>query len=415
MSLADGHGEDDAEFVPLADYVAPEGPATDLLERLWSRAKRLVAREEDDRVVVDDRLRRPSRAALGDLTAFPDCRLLGQELDRTLEGWLAADPADGAAPDHLRLIVTPSCDVRGLLETWARRHALESLEPPSRGALLRRGELPAPSLEGEGVLVVPRLEEWFLRHRHGLGAVRGLLASLATGERRCLIGCNSWAWRFLRRVADADLLLPEPLTFAPFDAERLRRWFAELAEAEGTRAVRFREAGAGTDVFSRDADDAFESDYLETLAARAGGVPWVAWSLWRLSLRTVDEIDEKPERDEAAEASAAAGERREARDGPDAEAADVDELWLVRPGEPELPFGHERTARLVLHALLLHGPLDGETLAEVLPLVGESNVVPALERSGFVERDGTRYRCAPAAYVTVLESLQTAGFSTPEI
>lgn len=416
-------------FGPLADYVPPSGPVTRLAQRLLQRVGRVLSRG-DDPVVEDDLLKQASRATIDGYTASPDCSLLARELDATLGDW--ADD-EGGSGDTLRLIVIPPGDGNALLETWAARHGHAVLRPPAFGALVRGGaherggdergarvtsadaeaadgddeadrDVPFP-LEGRGVLVVPRLERWFVRHRHGLAAVRALLAALSDSERRCVIGCNSWAWLYLRRAAEADLLLPEPLTFAPFDAERLRHWFKELSEEEGTRDVVFRESSSGADVFSRGEDGEFESGFLPGLAARSRGIPWVAWQLWQRSLRT-----RRVDKDGASE-----DEHRVNDEGRATEEALESEstMWLVEADEYVLPVGHERTARLVLHALLLHGRLGVDELARVLPIVGESSVVPALVRAGLVERAEGRYRCASSAYPAIRESLVTAGLEAP--
>lgn len=386
----DRFSEETSTFLLLTDYKAPDGPTVDTLQRVWMRVRNTVFERDEGQAVEDDRLRQASHATVDHFTDSPDCALLGRELDETLERWIK----DVEPTDTLRLFVTPPADVRGLLDTWARRRGHALLEPPPREALTARPAIELPPIDGEGVLVVARLEQWFRRHRHGLDLVRGLLAALAGSERRCVIGCSSWAWSFLRRAVGADLLLPEPLVFTPFDADRLSVWFAELADAEGTRDVTFRASNSGGDVFARDADGELESDYLQGLAARSLGIPWVAWQLWRRALRTMPP-------DEDAEAGAA-----EEQD---------DVLWLVRPDEFVLPHGHERVARIVLQALLVHGSLDTEELALVLPIVGESNIVPALVRAGFVERVGTRFRCVPAAYPAIISNLSTAGFTMPVI
>ena len=181
-------------------------------------------------------------------------------------------------------------------------------------------------------------------------------------------------------------------------------------------------------MFARDGDGELESDFLEALAARSRGIPWVAWQLWQRGLRTVREEDHESSSSNGGDAGHGVGggsvDGRGGRDGGtrgdggsgDGEGGNVDDvLWLVRPDEFVLPYDHERASRLVLHALLVHGALDIAALGSVLPLVGESNVVPALIRAGHVERVGERYRCVPAAYPHIFDSLQTAGFSVPRI
>ena len=139
-------------------------------------------------------------------------------------------------------------------------------------------ETPLPSLEGDTLLVIPRLEHWFLRNRTGLVMLRRLLAALHLSERRVLISCNSWAWSFLCKAAEIDMILPEPVTFAPFDAARLKDWFGDLAIADGTSAIQFKYSQTGEDLFAAETPegDGDSDDYFRRLAAHSLGIPWMA-------------------------------------------------------------------------------------------------------------------------------------------
>lgn len=141
-----------------------------------------------------------------------------------------------------------------------------------------------PDLGSADLLGIPRLEDWALRHREGLGTVRGLLRALAAGERRCLVGCGAHAWGWLARAAGVATQLPRPATLRPFDAPRLRRWFAGMVEESGV-VERVRLATTGEDVLAPGEGDQPQSDDLRILAARSRGVPWIAWHLWRAGLR----------------------------------------------------------------------------------------------------------------------------------
>lgn len=245
------------------------------------------------------------------------------------------------------------------------------------------------------MLVIPRLEEWFLRHRDGFGAIRALMQALAGTERRCLVGCGAHAWAFLDRAVSIGLQLPVPLTFRPFDAERLRRWLSDLAATAPGDVETFRLSTTGEDVLREGDDDKSGSDFIRLLASRSHGIPWVAWSLWRGALRDTPDEEEAngdlPERD------------------------DDRTLWVASLREYVLPRGAEREALAVLHALLIHGSLDAERLRLTLPLVGGTNVLPALSEAGFVARECGLYRCVAAAYPKIRQQLANAGHPLGEV
>ena len=269
--------------------------------------------------------------------------------------------------------------------------------------LLSREALEPADLAGFGVLVIPRLEDWFLRHHGSLQRVRALLEQLSRCQRHCMIGCNSWAWSFLCKAAGADVLLPTPLSFMAFDGERLRRWFTELATHESTASFVFRLPGSGEDVLAADEQGKPQSEYFEKLAASSLGIPWVAWHLWRNSLRSHDEAKagSDDDRNAAAPESNATGGLK----------SDEKTLWVAALHQFTLPNAGGQGTLQVLQALLIHGQLNSSELQQVLPMIGETHVLPSLITAGFVAREGEQLRCQPSAYPAIRNGLRSAGFS----
>ena len=410
----DNHGM--APFIPLGSYEWPATPTEHVLRRWWLQAKRQLRRDDDGPVRAEDRLERATLKTLDDVAAPPACGPLLEELGASLEDWLA----DAAPESWLAVVVMPPCDRNDIVRTWAETNGHRIVAPPPRHQLIG-GELAAQAalddLEGDGLIVLPRLEEWFLRHRNGLASVRALLSRLTRLERHCLIGCNSFAWAFLAKAVGAAVLLPKPSTFTAFDAGRLHDWFSALSDDDATRQITFRSAQNGEDVLARDetfkdekakdekAKDAKDSEekasdqngcsdsaYLKRLAARSLGVPWVAWHLWRQSMRSSAD---------AAEVSSKAQK---------ATANDERTLWLAPIEEMALPLDHEESALLALQALLIHDALTPAELDSVLPSGGGPDIIAALIRGGFVDREGDRLRVRPAAYPAIREALKADGF-----
>ena len=379
-------------FIPLAEYREPSMPAQELLRTLVARVQALLVRHQSKPFIADDRLKKATMDRLNEVVAPPACGPLLAELDRTVAAWTGEHPR----VSRLKVVVIPPCDENAIVETWARQSGHQVLEPPDRDELIAVPATSLPALNGDGLLVVPRLEAWFVRHRNGLRPVRALLAALDACGREVVIGCNSWAWAFLCKAVHADLVFPDAVTFIAFDEMRLHRWFGQLATSEATEAVRFRRSQTGVDVLELGADGTPKDDYLRTLAGRSLGVPWVAWHMWRRSLRSGG--DDEPAADAKAVLSADA-----------AEVASEQTLWVAALDEYVLPGRNEQSALLVLQALLIHGPLSAGHLRLVLPLVGESNIVSVLVKAGFVARDGDLFACRPAAYPTIRAGLASAG------
>ena len=378
--------DEPAKLQPLAEYDPPAMPTDDWLRTLWARLK-AVAREPDGTpFLAADKLRRATRDDLQEKP--PDCSPLVDEIDAGLSDWAAA-----ASPAQLlRLIVLPPCDANGLVRLWAARRGHAVLDPPPREALLQNVAPDLPKLDGEGVLVIPDLGRWFLRHRRGLAHVRALLAALATLDRRCVVGCGSWAWSFLSKAVEANAILPSPLTFEAFDAERLQAWFQRDVLGSGGGAVSLRLSQSGQTISPQGRGTA---GYFQRLAAQSRGIPWVAWWMWRDSLRSAADDDES----------------QEAVDSTDGRRT----LWVAALEEFALPARHEPDELLVLQAVLIHGGLDAEELGRVVPTMRSAGIVQSLLKAGVVERHEGRFRCRAAAYPAARRGLVAAGFPVAEL
>ena len=90
-------------------------------------------------------------------------------------------------------------------------------------------------------------------------------------------------------------------------------------------------------------------------------------------------------------------------------------FWITNVPDPDLPHHHDDNALLVLHALLIHGALDTAELLSVLPDATAAEVLPALLRSGFLERQGNQLAVMPSAYPAVRRALLADGFPIGEL
>lgn len=382
-------------LVALSDYQSPGMPAEHVVCAVWRRVKQRFQSSPSTAVRPDNRLQPTTLKALDEVVRPPACGPLMDDFDTAVRTWLE----DPGSTFH-SVVVLPPCDCDDVMGTWAKARGHTVLCAPARDrghALSVIAGTDKNAAADASILVIPQLELWFLRQRNGLKAVRALLAELQQAERRCLIGCNSWAWAFLVRAVGAGLVLPSPRTFAAFDGQRLQAWFAELAVPTGDGRVAFRLASNGADVLETKEDGALAHNYLDELAARSHGIPWVAWHLWRDALRTGIDADE-------ASKAHGNGQLKNGIHGNERT------FWITGVPDPELPAHHDDNALLVLHALLMHGALGNEDLLSVLPDATAAEVLPALLRAGFIERRKGRLAVLPAAYPAVRRVLLADGF-----
>ena len=373
-------------FRTFNTFSEPSMPADETLQRLLTRARDLFARAEPDGPLVDEtRLDRTTTERLDEIVPPPPWQPVLRDLAHSYAAWLV-EPEAGS---RVQVVALPPGG-RDLIDAWTRAQALPVLEAPDRALLVDDPGPPAPDLSGKGVLVIPHLEEWFLRDAAGLDTIRALLAAIAGSERPVFVGCDSWAWAYLSKAADAAMLLPKPYTFQAYDGAHLQAWFGALTETARAQGIRFRRVENGNDVFETE-DDA-PHDMFVRLAARSLGIPWVAWALWRASIS-----DLHPNGDDESV--------------PDIH--DDDTFWIAPAPEHVVPDANRQSALLTIHALLVHGGLSPHLLSRVLPLPDTDSVVPALVDAGLVERSGegdrTRLSVVPRAYPAVRAALGDAG------
>jgi hypothetical protein len=100
----------------------------------------------------------------------------------------------------------PFCGLGETLGLWGSSHDAVSVAPPSFEDILAGGGRWFESLGGgDGLWVLPSLEHCYLRHAHGLELVRRFLDLAQSGRLgRGVIGCDSWAWAYLRHVWPID-------------------------------------------------------------------------------------------------------------------------------------------------------------------------------------------------------------------
>ena len=394
------------ELQPIADYHIPPLPTDVATRRLigWFR-RQFKKPEESKPFIAESELVQATGETLEDVAPPPGCAPMLRDLDNHF-GTLVRGETKGP---RVHLLLLPPGDRNNVLGGWAKEQRLDVLQPPKRQQLLDGiSQISVQEQEfclseqwseerpdSQPVLVIPKLEDWFLRHERGLGCIRQLLDRVDQSKRRMVIGCNTWAWDFLCKATQAGLILPSPLTFQSFGADELRDWFHSL-EDDAPIDWQFRLSSNGVRLF---AEDAKKHHYFHGLAAESLGIPWVAWHRWRKSLRY-----ERQKNDKAKQA-----------DQPATKEFDERTLWVVNLPTLSLSQDHFEQASLVLHALLIHGGLTIDELRAVVPVVGELRVVSALIQSGFVRRSDDVLQILPTAYPEIRRELIAAGFPHPAL
>jgi len=297
---------------------------------------------------------------------------------------------------------------REIMAEWAQRSQWRLLDGPDPQTLLSEsGEWMRDRFDGRSPWVLPHLENCYLRRARSLKNIRHLLDMLCAGVAGTgLVGCDSWAWAYLMKIWNGRQ--PGLLSLQSFDQERLARWFGELAAGDGPRRRNFRQAIDGKyvltpvdDVDEESGETPKASSFLKHLAACSRGIPGVALALWRRALRLGPENTDDEGNDD---------------NGP-SPPGDPATVWITEwdaVPRPKLPSEKDRDLAFTAHTLLLHGGLEAEVLAEILPL-SVSRVRQTLsvlrETETAVEEDGI-WRITASGYPAVRQFLQSEGYLT---
>ena len=394
MTNTDNSHEPPQKFQPIQHFKRPSMPTDESLRRLgWRIWRRMRGTKHKDPFIAEQALSLADEHQLNQLAAPPACGPILAEMTATFADWLATpEPAR-----WVQVVVLPPCDQSDVLRCWAADNGHRIVEPPSRGELLdgdvKQAEFDELTADKTpGLIVIPRLERWFLRHHCGLNKLQRLLDQLATLERHCIVGCNSWAWSYLTKAVQTPLVLPTPLTFQAFDGERLTKWLSELSMPDEPAHV-FRFTSSGDRVFGEDAKKKISDDYFATLAAHSLGIPWVAWHQWRRVLKIGPEADSRIKQKFPQEET----------------------VWVAEAAEIPVPSDNVDAGLLMLQSLLIHDRLTPPELNQTIPGIQRSNVLSSLLEAKVIYRDGDSLRCAPAAYPAIRNSLSAAGFPTDKL
>ncbi len=397
-------------FIPWEDFSLPAPPPSDVargsLRRVWKSLRELFRNEtngsEPKQPGPDGS--RPSRDLIQQISPDPDLRPAAQVLRETLSTWL---PPAAPTPCIVPLIGPPGCDLADMLQMLGQADGFQLVPKLDATTILSTDRtdstaLPhAPTTDGN-VLVIPRLEHWYLRHQDGFNLIRLLIDRLMSSGGSAVVGCDSWAWAFLQHAIGIEDVLGPPRTLAPFDAVRLENWLRSLLDFE---KYEFRQQGDDKSLFPADGAEALESEaqgppgHFKSLAAQARGNPGVALALWRAGLRNRDQDDEN-----ASRASSPAPSK-----------SIISSVSATDLERPKLPLEKAPIYRHILHAILLHGGLSPATLNAILPFSGAHiRRCISLMRQADILVPGVddRVRVELTAYPFVRSVLATDGFLT---
>ncbi len=391
------------EIVPSEDYHLPLAPVTHNVRNRITAIRRLFRSHKHETTspfTAKDTLRPLSQCQIDHIAPSQH----GYTPARILEKGLGEWPGQENPGQPVRVMIgPPESGHPQMLRAWAEKHGWQLLRPPSAEQILAGDDIMLSRQIAPGrPWVFPTLERAYMRHPEGLSLIRRFLnAAFAGTLGRGIIGCNSWAWAYLRHVWRGRV--PAPFCLQACDAGTLAEHFQRLADPSGNRQILFRQSDNGLPVLpplNPGPLSSETSNFLHFLAPRCRGIFGIARAVWRTSLRT--EPEAKIAENEAKDETGAPGTFHQT-------------VWVIPWSQlslPELSSTAGRDEAFVLHALLLHDGVDSQFLPAVLPLsTGQiQETLSRLHERGLVAPRTNLWQVTALGYPAVRRFLHARGY-----
>lgn len=353
----------------LGTYAWPRSETRQTLGHLFEKLKNRFNPLSDKDAIEVARIKRSHDPAFVTRIRAALHKALNDLLDQAFQDWIKTDDAGR----QRRLLVFPPM-TDDILTQWAERQSLPVLTPDQT----------LSDFADRGRVIVPSLEPYFDRTPDGLARLSAFLEDISRFDGKVLVGCNSWAWRFLQQFDDANLLFELAEVFPAFDAKAL----AEVLASAIDDVASYRSTKSGNSVFARDDDGALSDPYFENLAGCSLGLPWVAVEMFLNGFAETDADDDD---------------------------ANADTTWITLPAPQSLPPHGAAALQFALHALLIHGPRKIDDLNALLPSRLPNGTWAEMQRIGFIKITDGCAQCAVAAYPDIRSELSTAGFNLDKL
>lgn len=351
----------------------------------WRRSLRsalawLVGKNSGQQQVKEHELRSLPEVRLAHLVPPVNWAPAASALAQVLEGY--------DAPVTF-FITPPHGGHASVVSHWAEQQQIVCVPPPMLSEIAEGSTQWLECCVNQRHWALPALERHFLRHTQGIQGVREFLERALSGRLgKGVIGCDSWTYAYLQQVIGID---GAPVfTLQSMEGEQLSRYFAGIATHVGPLPPVYS-TRTGKQILPTEDEPSKSSSNnsrksshkeLQRLAAHCRGHLGIAWHYWYERLR-------------------------------EPLSGTSEELWLAdAQADAELPVDTGDITTLVLHALLIHGGLDDDSLGQVLPFSHHEalNARLALQRKGIVTSHEGRWQVAPLSYASVRQLLASRNY-----
>ncbi|MCE8005808.1 hypothetical protein [Aestuariivita sp.] len=352
-------------LIPLGDYKWPRSEAEQTIGHLLEKFKMGFGTAKNAAAIDTGELKKRSDEMLERALRTVLETVLLDALSATYLGWATK----GTNSRTKRLLVHPPMGT-DILSDWAKRHDFPVLSELKQ--LREKFDV--------ACFVVPSIEVFFGRHVDQLTPLFDFFEALSAYQGRVLVGCSSWARRFLWQFDELQFMLGEGETFPAFDADALASVFERALESNAV----VKSVATGAPILKRDDDGNLVDPFLKKLAEVSLGHPWVAVEMFLQGIAEAADADEK---------------------------TSESQLWVQFPAACSLPTPANDAHLFALQSLLIHGPRKIEEFDKLLPSPTVKGVWSALQQNGFVDIHDGSVSCAIRNYPEIRSELGAAGFN----
>lgn len=367
-----GNAHIPSDLVKLGTFQWPRSEARQTLGHLFEKIKVGLMPDVANTAIDTEKLKSVSEADFENSACDLLAATLRDLLDQTYHEWANTPKSE---PQRRAFVHPPMKD--NILCDWAEWRGLPILRPGSS----------LDDFVDANCVVIPKLEAFFSRDHTKLGPLFDLFADLTRFEGKVIVGCNSWAWRFLKQFDDALLLFDDASTLPVFSANALAA-ILENALPKTSDPLKFVSVQCGEPVLQRDEDGELFDPYLEDLAGCSLGQPTVAIEMFFRGIAEAKETEDD---------------------------ASGDRIWVNLPTGCTLPVSGADALLFALHALVIHGSRPITVLNDLLPHRAPNGVWTDLNRMGFVEIHDSCVHIAMCSYPDIRNELGAAGFNLDEL
>ena len=248
------------------------------------------------------------------------------------------------------------------------------------------------------IVVIPCLEDYFLRSVYGLKGVDYLREHLLNDPTRFwILGLGQLGWKYLQTVYALDAYSHQITYLTKLSGKQLSDW---LEPVVSKLSINFQSSSLRSKFTNKVTNKElnWREKYFKTLADESDGIDTVAVQLFLNTLQILDDQSEECYPKQSTNANPLDGFQPY-------------KIQAKSPKHPSLP---ELTGDSIylLYALLLHRTLTKKELAEALGLVVEQieHQIQTLRKAGVIEQKAQSLRLNPIYYPTVCNKLAGDNF-----